>query len=121
MRRSARRKPAPEVPARAAAQPGAPLVALLMFAPVKLVADRLAPRLSATLFSRVWGLIGGEEPPPRPEQPQRSVSRLALALALEGACAAVVGGLLDQASRRQFARVTGRWPARRRTLEPPAE
>jgi len=92
-----------------------------MFVPVKLVARRLAPRLSATLFERVWGLVGGSDPPPRPEQPQRSVSRLAVALALEGACGALVDGLLDQVSRRQFARVTGRWPARRRTLQPPAE
>lgn len=121
MRRAASREPAPEAPATPAEQPGAPLVALLMFAPVKLVARRLAPRLSARLFDRVWSVIGGADPPPRPEQPQRSVSRLAVALALEGACAAVVGGLLDQVSRRQFARITGRWPARRRTLQPPTE
>ena len=35
------------------------------------------------------------------------------ALALEGACTAIVGGLLDQASRREFARLTGRWPGRK--------
>ena len=52
------------------------------------------------------------EPPPRPQDRQRSVAKLALALGLEGACAALVGGLLDHASRRQFAKLTGRWPSR---------
>jgi len=121
MRRSESRKPPPQAPAAPTQKPGAPLVLRLLFAPVKLVVRRLAPRLSARLFERVWGLLGGGQPPPSPEQPQRSVSRLAVALALEGACAALVGGLLDQVSRRQFARLTGRWPGRRRTLEPPAE
>jgi hypothetical protein len=121
MRRSRSSEPVEQAPAASAEPSGAPLVVLLLFAPVKFVARRLAPRLSATLFARVWGLVGGEEPPPRPEQPQRSVPRLAVALALEGACAALVGGLLDQVSRRQFARLTGRWPSRRRALEQPAE
>jgi len=121
MRRSQRSEATEQLPAVPEEAAGAPLVLLLMFAPVKLVARRLAPRLSATLFDRVWALVGGTEPPPRPEQPQRSVPRLAAALALEGACAAVVGGLLEQASRRQFARLTGRWPSRRGALEQPAE
>jgi len=40
--------------------------------------------------------------------------KLGLALALEGACRAIVNGLVDHASRRQFARLTGRWPGRRK-------
>jgi hypothetical protein len=121
MRRSASGEADPRAPARVRPEPGAPLLARLLFAPVTLIVRRLAPRLSARLFERIWSLIGGADPPPRPEQPQRSVSRLAAALALEGACAALVGGLLDQVSRREFARLTGRWPSRRRTLAPPAE
>ena len=83
-----------------------------MFAPVKLAAHRAAPRMADALFARVWHVVDHGAPPPRAQERQRSVPRLALALALEGACNAVVRGLLDQASRRQFARVTGRWPAR---------
>ena len=86
----------------------------LLFAPVKLVNRRVAPRLAAGLFGRIWGVVGGGSPPPRPEEAEVSVARLGLALALEGACREIVGGLVDQLSRRQFARLTGRWPGRRR-------
>jgi hypothetical protein len=92
-------------------EPGAPFVARLMFAPVRLVSRRLAPRLAAQLFATVWQAVD-DAPPPRAADRQRSVARLAAALALEGACTAVVRGMLDQLSRRQFARLTGRWPAR---------
>ena len=51
--------------------------------------------------------------PVRPDEREVSVAKLALALGLEGACAAAVRGVLDQLSRRQFARLTGRWPGRR--------
>lgn len=93
--------------------PGTPLVTRLMFAPVKVASKRIAPRLSARIFERLWLAIDGEAPPPRAEEPQGSVARLGFALALEGACTAIVGGLLDHASRREFARLTGRWPGRR--------
>jgi Protein of unknown function (DUF4235) len=91
---------------------GAPMVVRLMYAPVKIVSKRVAPRLSARLFASLWALVDDSEPPPRPEDQQRSVGKLALALGLESACAAVVGGLLEQVSRRQFARLTGHWPER---------
>jgi hypothetical protein len=93
-------------------QPGIPVVARLMFMPVRLISKRLAPRLSTRLFQGIWGLIDGEGDPPRVEQRQASLPKLAVALALEGACTAVIGGLLDHVSRREFARLTGRWPSR---------
>ena len=93
-------------------RPGAPLVTRLMFLPVKMASHRVAPRLARELFRSVWRVVDDAVPPPRPEEQQGSVGRLALALALEGACSAVVRGLIDQASRRQFARLTGRWPDR---------
>jgi hypothetical protein len=95
------------------AQPGAPVVTTLMFAPVKFASRRLAPRLASRLFDGLWRVIDDAGPPPRAEERQRSVSKLAFALALEGACTAIVGGLLDHASRREFARLTGRWPGRK--------
>ncbi len=95
-----------------AAAPGAPLVVRLMYAPLRIVSGRLAPRISARLFVSLWALLDDSGPPPRPQDRQRSVAKLALALGLEGACTALVRGLFDQASRRQFARLTGRWPSR---------
>jgi hypothetical protein len=86
----------------------------VLFAPVKITAKRIAPKLSKSLFERIWSAVGRGEPPPRAEDPDASLPRLGLALALEGACRAIVNGLVDHASRRQFARLTGRWPGRRK-------
>lgn len=86
----------------------------VLFAPVKLVSRRVAPRLSARVFKRVWGAIDNGAPPPRAEEPQGSVAKLGLALAVEGALTAIVSGLVDHVARREFARVTGRWPGRRK-------
>jgi Protein of unknown function (DUF4235) len=114
--RSVRRRREQPTPTAAEAQtpPRANLATKLMFAPVRLLARRIAPRLSAGLYRSLWRRLGGEDAPPRPEEPQQSVAKLGLALALEGAIAAIVGGVVDQLSRRQFARLTGRWPGRRR-------
>jgi hypothetical protein len=100
-----------EVVVRVPADPGAPLVTRLMFLPVKLLSRRVAPRVATEIFASMWRVVDDADPPPRADERQGSVTRLAIALALEGACSAVVRGLIDQASRRQFARVTGRWPA----------
>jgi hypothetical protein len=86
----------------------------VLFAPVKITAKRIAPKLSKSLFERIWSAVGRGEPPPRTEDPEASLPKLGLALALEGACRAIVNGLVDHASRRQFARLTGRWPGRRK-------
>jgi hypothetical protein len=94
-------------------QPGIPVVARLMFAPVRLVSRRLAPRLSTRLFQTIWRVIDDDADPPRAAERQPSLTKLAVALALEGACTAIVGGLLDHVTRREFARLTGRWPSRR--------
>jgi hypothetical protein len=114
-----RRSKAPEaagVPDLGAAN-GAPaggIATKVLFAPVKITAKRIAPKLAKSLFERIWATVGRGSPPPRVEDPDASVSKLGLALALEGACKAIVNGLVDHASRRQFARLTGRWPGRRK-------
>jgi hypothetical protein len=102
----------PELPAVVESEPRTPVVTKLMFAPVKIVAKRVAPRVSTRLYRRLWSVVDHDAPPPRAEERQESVAKLAFALALEGACAALVSGLLEQASRRRFARLTGRWPGR---------
>jgi Protein of unknown function (DUF4235) len=92
---------------------GATFATKLMFTPVRMVSRRVAPRLSRRLFDRLWRIVDAHEPPPRAEEQDGSVRKLAIALALEGACTAIVTGLVDHAARRQFERVTGRWPGRR--------
>ena len=86
-------------------QTGGGFATKVMFAPVRLVARR---------FARAWRVVDDGAPPPRAEEPQASVAKLGIALALEGAVNAFVNGLVDHVSRRQFARVTGRWPGRRK-------
>jgi len=108
------RKSEASVPLDAPAGPPTGIATKVLFAPVKLVSRRVAPRLSARVFKRVWGAIDGGAPPPRAEEPQGSVAKLGLALAVEGALTAIVNGLADHVSRREFARVTGRWPGRRK-------
>lgn len=95
------------------ATPGAKAIEV-MFAPIKFTARRVAPRLSARLFERIWDTVGRGAPPPSAQDPEASVATLGLALALEGACIAIVSGLVDHVSRRQFARLTGCWPGRRK-------
>ena len=119
--RRLRRRPQPQPAAAAERGPVEPgraaqggIATKVLFAPVKITAKRVAPRLSKRLFERLWGAVGRGAPPPRAEDPDVSVPHLGLALALEGACKAIVNGLVDHASRRQFAKVTGRWPGRRR-------
>jgi len=97
----------------AVAPPRVPAVARVLYTPVKLVSGRIAPRIASRLYARLWGVIDGGAPPPRADDREVSVTKLALALGLEGACAAAVRGVIDQLSRRQFARLTGRWPGRK--------
>lgn len=101
-------------PASVNGAPSGGIATKVLFVPVKITAKRIAPKLAKSLFERLWAAVGRGAPPPRVEDPDASVSKLGLALALEGASKAIVNGLLDHASRRQFARLTGRWPGRRK-------
>lgn len=69
----------------------------------------LAGALARRSFTLIWKTFGDGEPP-QPDQRQARLSRLALALAIEGATFRLVRGLVDHASRRGFADITGRWP-----------
>ena len=112
MRRKQQSSEDVDVTAVPAPEPGTAVVTKLLFAPVKIASGRIAPRVSTRIYRRLWSVIDDDSPPPRAQERQTSVAKLALALALEGACTAIVSGLLDQASRRKFARLTGRWPGR---------
>jgi hypothetical protein len=81
----------------------------LMFAPVKLLASRLASLTGKRALARVWGTVGKGERP-SPADSRAGWGRLLAGLALEGAILRLASGAFDHASRRWFARVTGRWP-----------
>ncbi len=81
----------------------------LMFAPISVIASRLAGLTGRKLAERIWSLIDDRRPP-KPDEPTRSWPKLVAALVIEGAIFRLVSGVADQAARRWFARLTGRWP-----------
>ena len=89
----------------------------LMFVPVRILASRLAGLTGRRVLTRVWGAVDKGERP-GPEDRRAGWGRLLAALALEGAVVRLVSGAFDHASRRWFARVTGRWPGPEQ--DPPA-
>jgi hypothetical protein len=82
----------------------------LLYKPVSVVSGILAGLLGRKLFAHLWAIADEEQPP----EPQYRVSwpKLLGALALEGAVFRLVKGAADHASRRGFAKVTGRWPGK---------
>jgi hypothetical protein len=81
----------------------------LLFAPLRLIAARVADRAGRKTVRSVWGVFD-DGTPPRPDQRGAGLARLAVALVLEGAVYKLVSGLSDHAARRWFAGLTGRWP-----------
>ena len=81
----------------------------LAFLPVSLAAGALAGVVSKQLFGAIWGAVDEQEPP-QPQHRRARVGKLALALALQGATAGLVRGLVDHGSRRGFHQLTGAWP-----------
>jgi hypothetical protein len=88
----------------------------LLFLPFRIVGSRIAGILGRRIFDAAWGLVDRQEPP-KADQRQVSIAKLALALALDGAVFRLVRGLVDHATREGFMRLTGRWPGN----EAPAE
>jgi hypothetical protein len=81
----------------------------LAFIPFSVVAGLLAGLVAKKAFDAIWGVIDDEEPP-GPEHRDVSLGRVVAAAALEGAAFASTRAVADQASRRAFERMTGRWP-----------
>jgi hypothetical protein len=81
----------------------------LLFLPFSIVAGFIAGFLSKKLFDGVWRLFDEEEAP-EAEHKEISITKLALALALEGAIFRAVRGVVDHEARRRFYNLTGSWP-----------
>lgn len=85
----------------------------IVFMPMGLVGGLVAGILGKKLFERVWGMVDDREPP-RPDDRESSLWRLAAALALEGAIFRLAKGMADRGARRGFASLTGSWPGEKR-------
>ncbi len=81
----------------------------LLFLPFSIGTGFLAGLVSKKTFERLWGLVDDRQAP-QPKDRKVQLSKLALALAIEGALFRVVRGVVDHGSRAAFARLTGAWP-----------
>jgi hypothetical protein len=90
----------------------------LLFIPFSLISSRLAGLTGKKLADRIWSLVDDRRPP-KPDQRGASWPKLAAALAIEGAIFRLVSGIADQAARRWFASLTGRWPGDQPEQEEP--
>ncbi len=81
----------------------------LLFLPVSITSGILAGLLGRKTFDLIWSAVDDQEPP-RAEHRRIPLPKLMLALSLEGALFRLIKGLVDHASRKGFAGVTGVWP-----------
>ena len=80
-----------------------------LFIPISLGGGLAAGFLSRKVFDQVWGLFDEEEPP---DSKHRDIQwpKLLIAAAIQGAIFRAMKEATDHASRRAFARTTGKWP-----------
>jgi hypothetical protein len=81
----------------------------LLFLPISIGSGILAGLLSRKTFDLVWGAVDDKQPP-QAEHRHVGIPKLVLALSIEGAVFRLVKGLVDHASRKGFASLTGIWP-----------
>jgi hypothetical protein len=85
----------------------------LAFMPIGIVVGLLAGQVSKKIFDVIWGKFD-EEDAPRPKHREIDFVKLVPALLIEGALFRIVRGMVDHATRRGFARLTGTWPGEER-------
>jgi Protein of unknown function (DUF4235) len=85
----------------------------VVFKPVGIIAGLLAGMLGKRVFAAIWSAIDDEDAP-EPKYREIALGKLVIALALEGAIARAVRGLVDHGTRHGFARLTGEWPGEER-------
>ena len=85
----------------------------LAFMPIGIVVGLPAGQVSKKIFDVIWGKFD-EEDAPRPKHREIDFVKLVPALLIEGALFRIVRGMVDHATRRGFARLTGTWPGEER-------
>ena len=79
------------------------------FLPFSIGSGLIAGFIAKKVFAAAWGAIDDQEPP-KPDQRDVHLAKLAAAVALEGLVFSVTRAIVDHGSRRAFERVTGSWP-----------
>ena len=84
-----------------------------VFMPVSIGAGLLAGVVAKKIFNQIWSLVDEEEPP---DSKHRDIDwpKLIIAAAVQGAIFRAMKEATDHASRRAFARTTGKWPGEER-------
>ena len=84
-----------------------------IFMPISIGGGLLAGFAAKKVFDQVWGLFDEEEPP---DSRHREIQwpKLLIAAAIQGAIFRAMKEATDHASRRAFARSTGKWPGEER-------
>ena len=84
-----------------------------VFMPVSIGAGLLAGFFAKKVFNQIWRLSDEEE---RPDSKHRDIHwpKLIIAAAVQGAIFRAMKEATDHASRRAFARTTGKWPGEER-------
>ena len=84
-----------------------------LFLPISIGGGLLGGLAGKKIFEAIWGVIDDEEPPDAKHR-EIALTKLVLALVLEGAIFRVVRGLVDHGTRHAFTRATGSWPGEER-------
>jgi hypothetical protein len=80
-----------------------------LFLPFSILSGLLAGFLSKKLFDGLWRLVDEQEAP-EAEHKEIEMTKLVVALVLQGAVFRLVRGLTDHQARKGFYNLTGRWP-----------
>jgi Protein of unknown function (DUF4235) len=85
-------------------------VTKLAYRPLSLACSILGGMLAAVVFTKAWGLIGGEGDAPKPTELEHRTRDVLLAAALHGAVFGLVRAAVDRAGAKGYYRLTGNDP-----------
>ena len=85
-------------------------VTKMAYRPLSLAISVLGGMLAAAVFTRTWGLVGGEGDAPKPTELNHRTREVLLAAALHGAVFGVVRAAVDRAGAKGYHRLTGHDP-----------
>jgi len=88
----------------------------LAYKPFGILAGLVGGMLAGAIFKQLWKLAGREDRAPKATDADRGWAEVILSAAAQGAVFGAVRSAVDRAGAAGFARATGVWPGRRRTI-----